>query len=93
VDLKVLEQLRNLLLRRRGQYQATFGDDTGKFVLGDLFHICHAGSTTYRGDPNDALVAEGKRQVWIHIQNMLHATDDEMYKLARQRMEEERHLR
>lgn len=90
---KILEQLHNLLLRRRGQYQATFGDDTGAFVLGDLFHICNAGSTTYRGNPNDMLIAEGKRQVWLHIQNMIRGTDDEMYALARQRMQEERNVR
>jgi len=87
---ELLERNRDLWLRKAGQYKATFESDSGKFVLGDLFHICNAGATTYRGSRDDALVAEGRRQVWIHIMSMTRSSDEEIYRLAAQRIQIER---
>jgi hypothetical protein len=87
-----LEELGRIIEERRSYYRGTFQDtDVGKRVLGDLFHICCAGRTTFvGGDPHATLINEGKRQVWLHIVSMLNASDADIWYLAEQRVNEDR---
>lgn len=55
---------------------------SGVVVLRDLERICYAHKTTAAKDPVAMGVAEGRRQVLMHIQTMLRLTDDEIHRLA-----------
>lgn len=54
----------------------------GDIVLRDLARICYATKTTASGNPTAMAVAEGRRQVLLHIQRMLDLTDAEIHRLA-----------
>ena len=64
---------------RARQYRAAFGTEAGKLVLGDLARFCHAYSSTYDDDPRAAAALEGRRQVWLRIQDYL-GTDEPEFK-------------
>ena len=62
---KEIEQLRDM-------YTQTFTSENGKKVLNDLANRCHAMSTTFvSGDANASAFEEGKRAVFLHINNMI----------------------
>ena len=86
---KLYESMRSRLHGRRHYYQAFFETDAGKFVLAELYTLCHAGRTTFEGDKERMLVNEGKRQVWLHIRAMLNASDTDLENLARQHLREQ----
>lgn len=54
----------------------------GAIVLRDLARICYANKTTASKDPVAMGVAEGRRQVLMHIQQMLRLTDAEVHRLS-----------
>jgi len=54
----------------------------GEEVLRDLARICYAGKTTAAKDPIAMAVAEGRRQVWLHIRTQLALTDDQISRLT-----------
>lgn len=60
----------------------------GEIVLRDLARICYANRTTAAKDPVAMGVAEGRRQVLLHLQRMLGLTDDEVHR-ATQPLESE----
>ena len=75
-----------ILLKRRTAYRRLFLADDGslsedaKVVLGDLARFCNAMKPSTRLGPQgvDAgatLVGEGRREVWLRLQNMLHIDD------------------
>lgn len=51
-------------------------------VLKDLARVCYANKTTASKDPVAMGVAEGRRQVLMHIQQMLRLTDAEVHRLS-----------
>ena len=50
-------------------------------VLKDLAKFCRAHQTTYHPDPRIHAVLEGRREVWLKIQEYLNMTIDEIYEL------------
>lgn len=54
---------------------------TAKRVLLDLAKFCRAHKSTYHQDARVHAVLEGRREVWLHIQNYLNLTDEELYEL------------
>ncbi len=85
----VLARMRNWVLHRRGMYQEAFQSDAGQYVLGDLFHLCCAGCSTWNGNRDEMLIREGKRQVWIHITSMMNAKDEDLVALAEQHIRDQ----
>ena len=83
-----MKELSDALETRRGFYQSTFESDTGTLVLGDLYHLCCAGRSTYAGDREAMLINEGKRQVWLHIISVLNITDMDLHRLGLQHTRE-----
>ena len=55
---------------------------SGEVVLRDLARICYAHKTTANGNQTAMAVAEGRRQVLLHIQRQLSLTDDELHRLV-----------
>lgn len=54
----------------------------GEMVLRDLARICYLHKTTASKDPIAMAVAEGRRQVWLHIKTQLSLTDDQISRLT-----------
>lgn len=50
-------------------------------VLKDLARFCRAHSTTFLPDARAHAVLEGRREVWLKIQEHLHLTEEEIYRL------------
>jgi hypothetical protein len=91
---RALEQLKTWFSRRRHNYQGCFESDFGHYVLADLWRICHAGRTTYTGDRDASLIAEGRRQVYLHILSQVRMSEDDVHLLALQQTREQQgHLK
>jgi hypothetical protein len=61
-----------------------------RVVLADLATICRAFKTTHViGDATGSAQLEGRRQVWLRIQEHIHADDTHIRKLIEQEQESE----
>lgn len=50
-------------------------------VLKDLAKFCRAHKSTFHADPRIHAVLEGRREVWLKIEQMLNLSPDELYEL------------
>ena len=73
-------------LRKKDAYRRVFNTADGKEVLADLAVLCFAARTTVDKDPQQQAANEGRRQVWLRIQRMLHMEDREIMKLVETEM-------
>lgn len=76
-----LEKLRIALGERRYAYQKTFTGPLADVVLKDLARFCRAHESTFHPDARAHAVAEGRREVWLRIQNHLRLPPDELWRL------------
>lgn len=74
---KALDFLRN----RKRSYQLAFGSPAGADVLLDLAEFCRANETTF--DANDRVNArlEGRREVWLRIQQHIGLSSEQLLTL------------
>lgn len=82
----MIERIKDFLRTRRIAYQRTFLVDGelapfAEQVLQDLARFCRANETTFHKDPRAHAVLEGRREVWLRIQNHLNLTDQQLYHL------------
>ena len=63
-------------------YVAIFNGPQGETVLADLAKFCRATETTFHTDPRAHAVLEGRREVWLRIQQNLNLTPDQLWKLV-----------
>jgi hypothetical protein len=75
--MSVLDFLRG----RKGAYQQTFMSMAGQQVLQDLSAFCRANETCFHPDPRLHAVAEGRREVWLRIQQHLNLTGEQLAEL------------
>jgi hypothetical protein len=77
----------NFLLRllnlRKTAYQQTFNKESlaVKAVLKDLAKFCHANATTVTPSERLSAVLEGRREVFLRIQQHIYLTPEELLKL------------
>ncbi len=64
-------------------YHRTFDTEMGKEVLNDLAIFCHANDSTYRATERETMIQEGKRQVWLRIQNFLQLSDRQLWQIKK----------
>jgi hypothetical protein len=76
-----VKQARYFLRGRKQDYQTVFESPVGRRVLADLARFCRAHATTYHDDPRKHAVLEGRREVWLRIQQNLQLSDDQLYAL------------
>lgn len=76
-----LDKLRLALMGRRHQYQMTFRSPPGQIVLKDLARFCRAHRSTFHEDARAHAMAEGRREVWLRIQNHMNMTPNELWSL------------
>lgn len=50
-------------------------------VLKDLAHFCRAHTSTFHPDPRIHAALEGRREVWLKIQEMLQLDIEEIYQI------------
>ncbi len=73
------QEVKRIVKNLETAYRHTFNNEMANTVLADLRVFCHATKTTYSGDVNQALINEGKRQVFYRIMNYLKVDYSEIY--------------
>lgn len=82
-----LQKVLGLLTSRKRAYQLCFGSAAGNEVLMDLVLFCRAAETCViaeKGKPVDrerTLILEGRREVWLRIQQHMKLTEEQLYAL------------
>lgn len=67
-------------------YQLAFGSPAGQAVLIDLASFCRAAETcVVPGDHDRTYVLEGRREVWLRIQQFINLTPQEVLNLTMRR--------
>jgi len=79
--MSYIQQAMNFLSKRRTSYVRTFLTPFGYEVLADLASFCRANKSTYHDDPRAHAVLEGRREVWLRIQQHLQLSDDDLWKI------------
>lgn len=79
---EVRDRLRALLGTRQYHYQKTFRAPIAEPVLRDLARFCRANTSTFHPDARAHAVAEGRREVWLRIQNHLQLSPEELFRLS-----------
>ena len=68
---------------RRHSYHSVFAGPAAKIVLNDMARFCHAQKTTHvEGDPCGTAQLEGRRQVWLRVQEYLRLTESDLNSIA-----------
>lgn len=80
--ITIRERLKNFISSRQDAYRAVFqkGPMSEK-VLRDLAKFCRANKTTFHEDPRAHAVLEGRREVWLRIQEHLNLTAEQVIEL------------
>jgi hypothetical protein len=71
-------------LRTRNAYRDVFSDDAGRRVLRDLGRICDPTRSNFDPDPRQHAYNEGKRAIWLRIQNMLNLSEEQIYQTLKE---------
>ena len=77
----VVKKTREFLFDRQKAYRLTFAGPSGKIVLGDLASFCRANNSTFHKDPYAAARLDGRREVWLRIQNHLQLSQEQLWDL------------
>lgn len=73
------DALMDVMRDRKRAFQVTFKRGMAQdFVLRDLMKFCRARESTFHPDPRMHAVLEGRREVWLRIQNYLGLTEEEL---------------
>lgn len=80
---EAMQKLWEFICVRKMAYVLTF-DVTHPYsrrVLKDLAKFCRAGKTTFHVDPRAHALLEGRREVWLRIQEHLNLTEQQLLAL------------
>lgn len=82
--MNLIERVRAYVSRRRNSYRMVFNIDNpgAADVLSDLARFCRAAETTFLPDARGHAVLEGRREVWLRIQQHLRLTEQQLWDLA-----------
>lgn len=77
-----LKESAAFLAGRQRAYQRAFSDDNDftKAVLDDLRKFCRAEATTFHPDERMSQILEGRREVWLRLQDHLKLSFDELWR-------------
>ena len=68
--------------QRQRAYQLIFNSPAGQEVMRDLAEFCRATETTFHTDPRAHAALEGRREVFLRIQNHLHLSQEQLFALT-----------
>lgn len=63
-------------------YKLVFSNPAAEEVLADLADFCRANKSSFHADPRMHAVMEGRREVWLRIQNHLNMNAHQVYQHA-----------
>lgn len=66
---------------RMQSYRSSIGAPAGRLALADLADFCRANSSTFHPDPHIAARLDGRREVWLRIQQHLNLSPDQLMEL------------
>lgn len=69
------------ILERKRSYQQACGSETTALMMRDLAWFCRAERTCFDPDPRKHALAEGRREVWLRIQEHLNMTPEQLLQL------------
>lgn len=81
---------KNYLQQRKRAYGLTFTGVHGESVLKDLAKFCRANESCFHPDPRVHAALEGRREVFLRIQQHLGLSEDQMFNLFVSYREEEK---
>lgn len=78
---EVAQKLKDFLMTRQQAYHQVFNPENifAKRVLSDLARFCRANDTTFNPDPRVHAVLEGRREVWLRIQQHMKMSPEEFW--------------
>ena len=74
--------LRAFLYTRQFAYKQIFASPYGERVLADLAQFCRAHESTFHPDARMAAMLDGRREVYLRIQQHLKLSPDQLYELS-----------
>lgn len=79
----MLRRAKQFLTHRARAYRRLFNitNQDAEFVLADLAKFCRAHSSTAHKDPYIAARLDGRREVWLRLQQHLQLDDDTLWAL------------
>lgn len=81
----ILEKVRQALFHRQYAFQKTFQGPLAEEVLADLAKFCRAHESTFNPDERAHALLEGRREVWLRIQNHLNLDSETLWNLFSER--------
>jgi hypothetical protein len=73
--------VKQALLGQRYAYQKTFDGPHAQAVLKDLARFCRAHESTFDADPRVHAGLEGRREVWLRIEEYLKLSPEQLWEL------------
>lgn len=77
----LLDKVRQALGARAYAYRKTFSGPLAETVLKDLALFCRAHDSTFHDNERVAAKFDGRREVWLRIQEQLRLNDPQLWKL------------
>lgn len=78
MDYNQIGKLLDFIRGRKRNYQLALLSPAGQAVLIDLAKFCRANETCFHEDPRLHAALEGRREVWLRIQQHLHLSSDQL---------------
>lgn len=72
---------RDFVTARKQGYVKSFAGDANELVREDLARFCRANESTFHIDPRNEGILQGRREVWLRIQQHLDLSPDELLKV------------
>jgi hypothetical protein len=78
-----VSKIKTLFQKRKFSYNQVFNKNSkySAEVLEDLARFCRANETTFTVDERMTAVLEGRREVWLRIQNYVNLSVEDLYTL------------
>ena len=77
----MIDKIKDFISGRAYAYRKTFDCPHGDKVLRDLATFCRAHNTTAHKDDKVTYLQEGRREVWLRIQQHLNLDDEQLWEL------------
>ena len=84
MELSLKDRIRLFLQSRQASYRRVFSPEIpgSQEVLKDLAKFCRANQSTFLPDARGHAVLEGRREVWLRIQQHLNLSEEELWRLT-----------
>lgn len=79
--MSLLDEARKFLSGRQDAYRATFNAPSAYLVLRDLAKFCRAHESTFHPEHSMSDRLDGRREVWLRIQQHLQLTPEQLWEL------------